>query len=167
MARNNSAIGRASLTNHRSSYNWTPFYHLPSCDPMVNSLYDLTLSLLDVFLPAKVVKRHTNDRSWVTDQFRSLLRRRQAAWSSNDLPNYRRLRNKINRMFPKLKKHNFATKLHCFQITNSHNWWRQTKNIAGQTAQAYSGIESLANHVTEGDVHALADKINIFFSLGV
>ena len=66
-------------------------------------------------------------------------------------------------MLPKLKKHYFATKLHCLQTTNSHNWCRQTEIIAGQTTQAYSGIESLANHVTEGDVHALADKINIFF----
>ena len=37
------------------------------------------------------------------------------------------------------------------------------KIIAGQTTQAYSDIESLVNHVTEGDVHALADKNNIFF----
>ena len=36
------------------------------------------------------------------------------------------------------------------------------KIIAGQTTQAYSGIESLANHVTEEDVHALANKINSF-----
>ena len=39
----------------------------------------------------------------------------------------------------------------------------QTKIISGQTTQAYSGIESLANHVIEGDVHALANKFNIFF----
>ena len=66
-------------------------------------------------------------------------------------------------MLPKLKKHYFATKSHCLQTTNSHNWWSQTKIIAGQTTQVYSGIESLVNHVTEGDVHALANTINIFF----
>ena len=66
-------------------------------------------------------------------------------------------------MLPKRKKHYFAIKLQYLQTTNSHNWWRQTKIIAGQTTQAYSGIESLANHVTEGDIHALADKINTFF----
>ena len=77
------------------------------------------------------------------------------------MPNYRRLRNKINGILPKLEKYYFCNKLHCLQTTNySHNWWKQTKIIAGQTTQAYSGIESLANHVTEGDVHALASKIN-------
>ena len=103
LARNNSAIGWASFANQLASYNWTPFYRLPICDQMVNSFYDLTLPLLDELLPQKVAKRHTNDRPWITDQFRSLIRRRQAAWSSNDLPNYHRLRNKINRMLPKLK----------------------------------------------------------------
>ena len=88
-----------------------------------------SLSLLDEFLPPKVVKRHTNDRPWVTDQFRSPIRRLQAAWSSNDLPNYRRLRNKINRMWSKLKKHYLATKLHCLQTMNSHNWWGKQKSF--------------------------------------
>ena len=100
---------------------------------------------------------------WVTDRFRSLIRRRQAAWTSKDMPNYRRLRNNINSMLPKLKKYHFATKLHRLQTTNSHNWWRQTQIIVSQTTQTYSGIESLVNHVTEGDVHALANKINIFY----
>ena len=45
---------------------------------MVNSFNDLTLSLLDEFLPPKVVKCHTNDRPWVIDQLRSLFRRHQA-----------------------------------------------------------------------------------------
>ena len=151
------------MANHLASYNVYPFYHIPSRDQMANSVYDLTLSLLDELLPPKVAIRHTNDRPWITDQFRSLIRRLQAAWSSKETLNYRRLRNKINHMLPKLKKNYFATKLHCLQNTNSHNWWGQTNIISGQTTQAYSGIESLANHVTEEDVHALADKINIFF----
>ena len=90
---------------------------LLSCDQMVNSFYDLTLSLLDEFLSPKVVKHCTNDTPWVTDQFRSLIQRRQAAWSSKVMTNYRRLRNKINRNLPKLKKHNF-----CYQITPFPNY---------------------------------------------
>ena len=46
-ARNNSAIGRAPSANRLASYNWTPFYHLTSCDKLVNSFYDLSLYLLD------------------------------------------------------------------------------------------------------------------------
>ena len=45
---------------------------------MVNSFYDLRRAKLDEFLPPEVVKRHTNDRPWVTVQFRSLIRRRQS-----------------------------------------------------------------------------------------
>ena len=122
-----------------------------------------TSPLLPCLLPSTVVKCHSNDKPWVTNQFRSLILRLQAAWFSNDMPNCRRPHNEINRMFPKLKKHYFATKLHCLLTTNSHNWRRETKIIARQTTQAYCGIESLANHVTEGVVHALADKSNIFF----
>ena len=80
-------------------------------------MYDLTLSLLDEFLTSKVIKRHTNERPLVTDQFRSLFRRRRA-WLPKDLPNYRRLRNKINRMLPKLKKEAFCR----YQITLSPNY---------------------------------------------
>ena len=39
--------------------------------------------------------------------------------------------------------------------------------MAGQTTQAYSYIELFANNETERDIHALANKINIFFSLGI
>ena len=84
---------------------------------MINSFYDLTLSLLYEFLPPKVVKRHTNDRLWVSDKCRSLIRRRQAAWSSKDMPSYRRLHKKINRMFLKLQKTLFR-----YQITLSPNY---------------------------------------------
>jgi hypothetical protein len=42
---------------------------------------------------------------------------------------------------------------------NAHNWWRQTKKLAGQTRN--SEMITLANKLTNGDFELLAEKINV------
>ena len=60
--------------------------------------------MLDQYLPRRTATRHTNDKPWITDEFRRLIRRRQYAFTHDDQPLYRRLCNAVNRASKRLRK---------------------------------------------------------------
>ena len=67
--------------------------------------------LIDTYLPIKEVTIHTNDKPWVTDSFKDLIIRRQAALSANNRPLYNRLRNRINRQSKHLRSKYYHSKV--------------------------------------------------------
>ena len=64
------------------------------------------ISLMDKCFTNKVVTRHTDDKPWVTDYFRCLIRKRQRAFMSGDQCEYKALRNETEVRI--LSKANFS-----------------------------------------------------------
>lgn len=58
--------------------------------------------MLDQYLPRRTATRHTNDKPWITDEIRRLIRRRQYAFTHDNQPLYRRLRNAVNHALKRL-----------------------------------------------------------------
>ena len=56
---------------------WEPLYILETC--ILSNVID---KLMQMCFPTKVVSRHTSDKPWITDCFRSLVRKRQRAHMS-------------------------------------------------------------------------------------
>jgi len=77
--------GRALLGHAIMNTDWTPLYRLESCDEMTQTFYSTVAGLIDYYLPLMIVKRHTTDKPWVTDQFRRLIRCRQNALKNDCL----------------------------------------------------------------------------------
>ena len=71
---------------------------MTSTESMAQYFYNTTTTLLDEYLPLRVVARHSTDKPWVTDEFKRLIRQRQFAWTNKNMADYHRLRNLINRM---------------------------------------------------------------------
>ena len=86
---------------------------------------------MDKCFPSKTVTRHTSDKPWVTDGFRSLIRKRQRAHMSGDITQERRLRNCVNRAAVRLKFDFFQSKIAAINESGSRDWWKQIKLIMG------------------------------------
>ena len=55
------------------------------------------------FLPLRIVKRNAADKPWINEKFRLLVKRRQYAWTHNNISEYKIYRNQVQRMARKLK----------------------------------------------------------------
>ena len=59
-------------------------YHLPSCKEQLQIFTSNINELTDKHFPTKTVVRHTQDKPWVSDRLRDIIRRRQYAWKAGD-----------------------------------------------------------------------------------
>ena len=150
--------GKALMAHALRTFNWSPFYRLTSCNEMITSFYGIIQSLLNQYLPLRPRSRNVNDKPWVTESFRRVIRRRQYAWTNQHMDDYRRYRNQASRLAKSLRKRYYDAKVKHLRQSNSRNWWRQIKQFTGQSKQ--SDLSGLANSVASGDISLLADMIN-------
>ena len=156
--RSNDGNSKSQLARHLAAFDWSALYEMTSTESMTAYFYDVTTSLLDHYLPLRVVTRYSTDKPWITDEFRRLIRQRQYAYTHNNEARYKRLRNEVNRMSRQLRKRFYAKKIEGLRTCNSTNWWRQTKRLTGQVSK--QDLAGLANELTEGNVQELAQRIN-------
>ena len=64
-------------------------YRMNRCEDMVEFFYQTVLTLLGHYLPVREVSSNANDKPWVTEQFRRVIRCRQYALSHHKLDRYR------------------------------------------------------------------------------
>ena len=131
--RSNDRNGKNLLANALVNYNWERLNRMDSVDSMVTFFNGTILTLLNTFLPVRIVRRHTSDKPWITDEFRRLIRRRQYAWTSGNHAQYRQLRNMINRQSKELKRQFCSKRVTDLRNCDSANWWRNTKKLIGQS----------------------------------
>jgi len=141
---------RSSDTNAKNllarelvSINWLPLYRMQSVESMTSYFYKTVLNLLNEYLPERVVMRHTTNKPWVTDEFCRLIRRRQHAWTNNNIQEYKKLRNQVTRLSYKLRRKFYDKRIKDLRNCNALNWWRETKRLTGQSNK--SDLTGLAN----------------------
>jgi len=159
VVRSRDSNGRTLLAHALMNFNWTPLYRLSSCEEMVKFFYSAVLSLLNQHLPLRQRSQNLNDKPWVTEEFRRVVRRRQYAWTHRRMVEYRRYRNQALRLAKTLRKRFYNAKVKHLRQSDSRNWWRQMKRFTGQSKA--SELSGLANSIADGDVSALADMINV------
>ena len=157
--RSNDPNGKALLAQALRSFNWSSLYRLQSCEEMISMFYSTVTRMLNSFLPTRYVFRHSNDKPWVTDEFRRLIRQRQHAFTSGNTIEYRKLRNKINRVVKELQSKYYKKRIESLRNCDPSNWWTETKKLTGQLGK--SDLTRLANSLTDGNLAALARAINI------
>jgi hypothetical protein len=160
--RSNDPNRKAELARNLAALDWSPMYDMASTETMTSYFYDVTTSMLNHYLPQRVVARHSTDKPWVTDEFRRLIRKRQYAWTNNNISEFRKLRNNINRLSRKLRKRFYDRKVADLRKCDAANWWRQTKILTGQSSKP--DLVGMANDQTGGDVQELASRINVSLS---
>jgi len=85
------------LVHALRNYNWFNLLNMNSCDKILNYFYTTAHQLLDSFLSLRRVKMNKNDKLWLNDNFRYLMRRCQYAWTRQKWEEYRSYRSKVQR----------------------------------------------------------------------
>ena len=142
---------------------WESLYGLQSCEQKVQWFTDTLQSLLQKHFPPKSVKGHSKDKPWVTDHYRSLIRQRQRAFMCGDMPKYRELRNKVNRLSKHLERNFYKCKVEHLKVSNSGSWWWHIKSLLGMNTSSTKPLETLALSAFDGDMDSFVSDINNFF----
>mgnify|MGYP001548856308 CR=1 FL=1 len=149
---------KAFFCNHLKQINWTPLFRLDTCQQMISYFYSLVLHLLDCYMPVFLTSISNLDKPWVTQTFRELVKQRQRAYMAGQMPRYRKLRNKVQRMAAKLRKQYYTRKIEALHSADSHSWWKKTKQFLHlKHSNPFHHLEQ-TNSTT-----SLADTINEFF----
>jgi len=141
--------------------NWTQLYQLASCEEMASLFYSIVLSLMDKYLPLRPRCRNLNDKPWVTEEFRRVIRRRQHAWVHCKITKYRQYRNQALRLAKTLRQRYYDAKLKRLRQSDNRNWWRQMKRFTGQSNLCV--LSGLVNSVAEGDYSLFVKMFNESF----
>jgi hypothetical protein len=106
---------------------------------------------------------HENDKPWITDTYKQLIKDRQLALKSGNMDRYHTLRNKINHMTKNLKRNYYKTKVVDLKESRPAMWWKHAKSLAGKNSTQHNPLQGLANEICDGDMPTLTEKINDFF----
>ena len=151
---------KANFAQALSAVRWEPLYVLDTCEEQYVYYQTMIVYFMEVCFPWKVVTRHTADKPWVTDSFRTLVRMRQRAHMSGDLTQARILRNRVNRAAAKLKYDFYQIHVTAISETGSRDWWKNMKKLIGLNVSENTSMQCLANKMSDGNCEQLANNIN-------
>ena len=154
---------KAAFASALSGIRWDELFNANNCQDQFMFYQSTINTLMSSCFPLKVVTRHTNDKPWVTDAYRNLVRRRQRARMAGNVDLARNLRNKVNRASSRLRHNFYQSKIASLEKSSSKDWWKHMKSLMGSSSGGNSGLQGLVNTVTDGDLQLLADNINDFF----
>jgi hypothetical protein len=78
------------------------------------------------------------------------------------MASYWALKNKVNRLSVRLRAGYYNTHVSDLSTTSSKHWWASINSLMGRN-QKSNAMTNLANQLTDGDDHALANRINSTF----
>ena len=85
--------GKVLLEHALRNVNCSVMYRMNSGEDMVNFFYETLMNLINCYLPVHEVVENANDKPWVTERFRRVIRCRQYALTHGRFDDYRRYRN--------------------------------------------------------------------------
>ncbi|MFM2293543.1 MAG: hypothetical protein RIS29_3356, partial [Bacteroidota bacterium] len=160
--RSNDPNDKALLLQTLRSFNWSHMYRMNTCEDMLDYFNFVISSIIDEFLPFRVCKRNRSDKPWIDDNFRYLIRRRQFAWSNNNLVEYRMYRNKVQRCARNLRNKYYQRHINNLRNSNPKQWWQNIKKLTGQKETTPKYCIAMADELCNGNVQQLTNNINDF-----
>ena len=77
---------RRALSTTLAGMNWSPLYHTDSVDNQFALFSHLITSVMDIHLPLRTIKKHPNDKPWITTNIKRLITRATCGSTSLGLP---------------------------------------------------------------------------------
>ena len=77
---------------------------------------------------SSLIKKHPTDKPWITPELKTLIQQRQQAMFK-DAPEFKKIRNKVNRLNNSLRSSFFESKVK--NCDNATSWWKSIKQLAG------------------------------------
>ena len=76
--------------------NWSPLFQSQSCDDQFTFFTDTINEIIETSLPLRRVKTDSSDKPWITPEIKTLIAKRQRAWSRGNVSTFKRYRNMVN-----------------------------------------------------------------------
>ena len=90
---------------------------------------EIIVSGLNYIMPEKAVFVHCNDATWISDDLKRLIKRRQQTFSSGNSISFKFYRNKVNSTRKACRSRFYASKVNHLKQAKSKKWWREVKRI--------------------------------------
>ena len=150
---------KAELGRYLSKINWNTLEKAESCEEK-NELFSKIISTgVDIIMPERTIKLHSNDAPWVTEDFKRLISLRQRAFSSGKLILFKFYRNKVNRT-----RNFFTSTFNQLKLSKPKTWWSQVKRI-GSMKTSYCNLQSQLqmDNIAHLSSTEIAHLINVTF----
>jgi hypothetical protein len=156
--RSNDSTGKHLLAHALANFDWRPLELMGNIDMKVMYFNQCVQTLLNTYLPVRVITHRVADKPWVTEQFRRLIRCRQHAWTNGNRVQYNRLRNQVNRAARQLRQKYYNGRIQRLRNCDQRSWWRETNRLAGRVARP--DLSSLIDKSFDGDTQLFAESFN-------
>ena len=152
------------LAHALKNFNWCSLYRMDFCDDMLTYFTDVLTAMLDCYMPLCPFKHHSSEKPWVSDSFRQLIRRRQFAFRSGNVAQYKKLQNATQRAAKQLRQQYYNRKIKQLRSSDPRKWWQSVKRFIGTDQAERSEVSNLATQLNYDEDCALASDINKFFA---
>ena len=125
------ASRKTELGRYLSSIDWSLVEYAEICEDKLKLLTDIITTGLDIIMPVKQFKVHTEDPPWITAEFKAFIKRCQKAFAKGNTERFRHLRNAVNRERKSLRGNYYASKVNNLKDTKPSQWWSVIKRISG------------------------------------
>ena len=154
--------GKLSFGQDLLKINWSPLYRASTCD-LQFQIFTTTLNhLIDQHFPFQTSTAFSNDKPWISNQFKKVIKARQKAKAQNNIEEYKKQRNKVNRMRQSLRRNFYKSTIESFHGSSPKQWWQGIKKLL-QINSVSLNADSLADSYTDGNVFELSNLINHSF----
>ena len=106
-------------------------FHSQSCDDQFTIFTDTINEIIETSLPLRPVKTDSSDKPWITSEIKTLIAKRQRAWSRGNVSTFKRYRNMVNAQCKKARNSYYNKNIADVQQSNPKQWWSAAKKIAG------------------------------------
>ena len=149
---------RKVVSENLAKVNWTPLYHLQSCDEQFRFFTNTVNDICEKFLPPQRVKTDSSDKPWITPEIKRLIKKRQRSWSRGNDIAFKHYRNTVIVKCKKARSCYFKRNIADVQQSNPKKWWSAVKNIAGLSSP--KSVKSLMYNNRPYQGKELADLFN-------
>ncbi|KAI8484066.1 hypothetical protein Bbelb_381840 [Branchiostoma belcheri] len=111
------------------SYDWEEVYAEQTCESKTAKFYQTLQKYIETHFPIRRVKMHPTDKPWVTPELKSLILKRQEAFSQGKTCLWKQLRNKINREVKRARKSHYCNRVEKLKKENPGKWYQEIKTI--------------------------------------
>ena len=112
---------KQALARYFTSIDWSTIDIFQSTEEKCQFFNNIIHLGLDTIMPVKSLKIHTQDAPWMTGHLKSLIRKRQKAFSRN-CPTFKFYRNRVNRESKRCKSIYYQTKIKDLGVTEPKKW---------------------------------------------
>ena len=137
--------------------------HDQSCDDKLSILTEIVNYGLDTIMPERSIRVHETDRPWMNSQLKSLIARRQKAFTSGNELLFKLLRNKVNRERKRCRKTYYQNKVKDLHDTKPRDWWREVKQLCGTAKATGRDLKTILHPDLKYEDKVLSEKINEAF----